>query len=283
MQNPNIIAEVRNFSEAKAAIDAGADELILNLEYASLKELRKCKNYADLKSKKLTAQIPRIMSDAELEFLVPKLVEEKIKSVSVANPGALHAIRGKFEVFSGPGMNVFNSHALELLKKNGVKRAALSIELNMKELKNLASAAKRIGIGIECLVQGDIELMISRQCISSNLFGRLACEECSKTELYIRDEHGYAFPVRRDRKCLSHIFNSRELCMLQNVRELLEIGIHNLRFNFCFKDEKYIKRVLNAYATAASRNERELKKEKETLEKMSERGFTRAHYFRGVE
>jgi len=49
-----------------------------------------------------------------------------------------------------------------------------------------------------------------------------------------------------------------------------------------FKDERYIKNVLRAYAGANGKSRAELKKINKKLEKMSFLGFTKAHYFRGV-
>lgn len=279
----NIIAEVRNFHEAEAAVNSGTDEIFFNLEYGSINDLKRCRDYAEQKNRKFAAIIPRIISDEELEPILSKLEEEKVKNVSVGNVGALRAAKGKFEVFAELGMNVFNSYTLEFLKKHGVKRVTLSIELNMGELRALAKAAGRIGIEAACLVHGDIELMVSRQCISSNFFGKLACGECRTAEVYIKDEKGYVFPVRRDRKCINHIFNSRELCMLEHVNELSAMGISSLRLNFCFKDEHYIRKVLNAYKTANKAERKELRRENDKLGRLSGLGFTKAHYFRGVE
>jgi len=283
MNKMNIIAEVRNFNEAKAAVNSGADEIFFNLEYASINDLKKCRDYAEQKNKKFAAIIPRIINDEELGFTLSRLEKDGVKNVAAGNVGALKAAKEKFDVFAELGMNVFNSYTLELLKKNGVKRAMLSIELNMKELRALTKAAERIGIDAACLVHGDIELMVSRQCINSNFFGKLACEECKITELYIKDEKSYGFPVRRDRSCINHVFNSRELCMLEHVSELSSIGISNLRFNFCFKDEHYIRKVLNAYTTAHEAGRKELRRENDKLGRLNRLGFTKAHYFRGVE
>ena len=270
MRQVNAIAEVTSHGQAAAALESGASEIYLNLEYSSLEELRRCQSLFQEAAGRLTAIIPRVISDKALEELLASLEGEDVKSVSVGNVGALGAARKRFKVSAEHWMNVYNTHALRFLKENGVDRAVPSLELNMKELRVLAKASKKIGIEIACLVHGEIELMTTRQCLVYNALGRGACGGCEKTSFYIRDEKGFKFPVRRDERCLNHIFNSRELRMEGYIDFLLKNGVSNLRFNLSFKDESHIRIVLAAYLRRVS------------LTRDDRTGFTRAHYFRGV-
>ncbi len=280
---PRLIAEISTLNEAKAAVEGGADEIILNRGYADREELGICSQYLSSVKKRLIISIPPVMSDEELTSTLNTLGSLNIQAVSVSNIGAVSAAVKAFETCADFGMNIFNSKTLKLLKEAEIKRAGLSPELNLKEVRGLVRKAGQIGIEAECLVHGDIQIMVSKQCLPYNLSGKEACKGCPEEFFSIRDHRGYVFPVRRGAGCLNYTYNSRELCTLQNIRDILGAGVMNWRFSLSFKEPGYIIRVLKAYKEAHKLSAAELKNIKKQLEDMSPMKFTKGHYYRGVE
>jgi putative protease len=110
--------------------------------------------------------------------------------------------------------------------------------------------------------------MVSKHCWFRDQGCRLQCQ--SQT-VQLKDEKGFVFPVRFDRWCRMHIFNSRELSLLDHLERLKDSGISLLRVEGRTKDPNWIGQVVTAYKRRLAGEEVHLAGE-----------FTKGHYFRGV-
>ncbi len=157
--------------------------------------------------------------------------------------------------------NIFNRLTMEYLL-NYSQRVTLSPELTLKEIGNLT----RSGL-TECIVQGNFPLMVSEHDLVRGLFPKGRGEVC------LRDEKGFVFPVRTDKEGRTYIMNSRELCMLEYVPDLIRAGVNCLRIEAKTYDRETAGKLTRAYRDAIDIIGTKMKCSGE---------HTTGHYFRGV-
>ncbi len=157
--------------------------------------------------------------------------------------------------------NIFNRLTMEYLL-NYSQRITLSPELTLKEIGNLTRSGQT-----ECIVQGNFPLMVSEHDLVRGLFPKGRGEVC------LRDEKGFVFPVRTDLEGRTYIMNSRELCMLEYVPDLIRAGVNCLRIEAKTYDRETTGKMTRAYRDAIDNIGTEMKCSAE---------HTTGHYFRGV-
>jgi putative protease len=165
-------------------------------------------------------------------------------------------------------LNVFNRLTLGHLMDCS-NRVTLSPELTLEEIRNITP----FGI-TECIVHGLFPLMVSEHGLVKGLFppGRTG-------DVLLRDEKGFSFPVKTDQHGRTYVMNSRELCMLEYVPELLKAGVNCLRLEAKTYDEMKTKRITRSYRRAMDDSMIGIKMENRCRD-LGE--FTTGHYFRGV-
>lgn len=98
----------------------------------------------------------------------------------------------------------------------------------------------------------------------------------------IADEKGFEFPVKTDSDCRTHIFNSREMCLLDDVPHLIKAGVSRLRIDARTLDEERVQMVTRAYRVGIDAlytgNTKHLWQGSDICE-----FHTRGHYHRGVQ
>ncbi|AKB82538.1 Protease [Methanosarcina barkeri 3] len=234
----------------------------------------------------------------EIYLITPKLVKdsrmesiEKIFShvrklgadgVLVSNLGTLGLVKaGKIPFIADSPLNIFNSRTFAFLLQEGAQMAVISPELTLEELKCVTPHGPA-----ECIVYGRLELMESEHCLTGGLLGNNngQCNApCRSGKFTLVDEKNYEFPLLMDYECRLHLLNSRSLCMLEYLPEILESGVSSLRVETLGMDNPdEIRKVTRAYRKAIDTYLETGKKGSENCEKLG-KGFTTGHYFRGVQ
>ena len=234
--------------------------------------------------KKIYFSTPKVVKDSEMksvEKTFSRVKELGADGALVSNLGTLGLAKAENIPFIADSpLNIFNSHTSALLLHEGAQMVVISPELTLEELKSVASYGPA-----ECIVHGRLELMESEHCLTGGLLGdsKGQCSApCRSGKFTLVDEKNYKFPLIMDYECRMHILNSRSLCMLEYVPEILESGISSLRVETLgMESPDEIRRVTQAYRNAIDAY-LERKKEHESCEKLG-KGFTTGHYFRGVQ
>jgi putative protease len=248
----------------------------------------------------LVWKFPRItrtaFSDTVLP-LVPQIAEMGIAGIMVENPGMIHAIHklAPLTTISGStGLNVFNHATVEKLSPQ-VHLLTLSPELSRDEYRQLVSAARKQGLdtSFAMIVQGINDALISDDCL---LEPHLHCrgDTGKQKEIFygIRDSTGHLFPIRIDNECRTHISNSAELCLLDHLPEIIDIGISEVVLDARGRTEAYVSEMTRIYRTAISAilatptwtagAEKQLQALKERIKKISMGEITAGHFIRGL-
>ncbi len=252
----------------EAAVDSGADAVYIGGENFESEidtdDLRYAIEYGKGKGVRVFISTARIVKDAK--NLRTDLAAD---GFLVANLGALYSLhRSGAPVIIDYPLNVFNKTTMEYLLNYG-QRVTLSPELTLKEIKNLA----RFG-STECIVHGLFPLMVSEHGLVGGLFpGDRTHNIC------LKDEKGFVFPVKTDSHGRTYIMNSRELCMLEYVPDLIKTNVDCLRIEAKTYDKGKTREITAAYREAIDSSIDGKRPDK----KCNDSGeYTKGHYFRGV-
>ncbi|HWQ47895.1 MAG TPA: DUF3656 domain-containing protein [Methanosarcina sp.] len=298
--HPVLSVSVYSLEGLKGALEGGADRIYFG---EGLFRRPETTGQEESSTKGLDAVFEKAVSETQkagtkIYFITPKLVKdsrmesvEKILShvrelgaegVLVSNLGTLGLAKaGKIPFIADSPLNIFNSFTSAFLLQEGAQMAVISPELTLEELKSVAPHGPA-----ECIVYGRLELMESEHCLTGGLLGKdkgQCSVPCRSGKFTLVDEKNYEFPLLMDYECRMHLLNSRSLCMLEYVPEILESGVSSLRVETLGMDNPYeIRKVTRTYRRAIDTYLETGKKGPENCEKLG-KGFTTGHYFRGVQ
>ncbi|TDT61036.1 DUF3656 domain-containing U32 family peptidase [Fonticella tunisiensis] len=213
---------------------------------------------------------------------------EGIKGMGVdralcGNMGFYSALKSMgFDVYLDKGFNVFNSQACETFKNCG---ALLSPELNINQLKNTVLKTNNKTMVYS---YGRVKLMVSRHCPigSSRGHGREGCPDLCENKIhYLKDRTGEDFPVVTDWYCRSHIYNSKILCSLEHIKDIMDVNADYMLLSFLDETPEEAELVVKAYREAidaAWEGDFNLTHSGERLLESLKGKITKGHLYRGV-
>ncbi|MBF8984552.1 U32 family peptidase [Lutibacter sp. B2] len=230
----------------------------------------------------------RITEDKEIESIEEKVNKISVDQVMVGNLGMIHRMN-KYEnisIISDYSLNVFNPQTVNMLKDLQVSEITLSPELTLKQIKNIVTFHP----DCEVIVHGRIPVMVSKYCpihaVKKDDVKQSYCAICKDQSYGLKDQKGMTFPMVKHSNCKIEILNSQRLCVIENMRELVNVGVHKFRIDFTIEEEREIKNTLKAYTHEMKILSKETNKDDyrdEFIEYMKKQGRTKGHFFRGVE
>ena len=134
----------------------------------------------------------------------------------------------------------------------GAKRVILARELSLEEIREIR-ARTPADLELEAFVHGAMCVSYSGRCLLSNYMtgrdsNRGACAQPCRYQYYLMEEKrpGEYFPVFEDGKG-TYIMNSRDMCMIDHVGDLLDAGLDSLKIEGRAKSTYYAAIVTGAY------------------------------------
>lgn len=305
MKKIELLAPAGDLEKLKIAIDYGADAVYFGGEMFSLRagagnltidEIRKGVKYAHDKGKRayLTVNIYAHNEDVKpFEEYLNKIKDIGIDAFIVSDPGIMLLIKEVIpdaELHLSTQANMTNYKTAEFWQKLGVKRIVLARELTFKEIKELRSKMSE-EMEIEAFVHGAMCISYSGRCLLSNFMverdaNRGQCAHPCRWQYSLMEEQrpGEYFPIEEDERG-TYILNSRDLCMIDHIPEIIESGIMSAKIEGRMKSIFYVATIVSAYRNAidayyADPENYEFKNEWiEELKKVSHRQFTTGFYF----
>ncbi len=239
-------------------------------------------------------RLPRLVHEHRLQYLagyLEKAMQAGAESVQVADLGSLAVVRDYpgLTVYGDYTLNAFNDPALLALESQGVKLAALSPELSLAQLEALKL---RRSHAFELVVHGALPLMISEYCAVGSLLGGGKPEGCTRPcqrkTFGLKDRMNFVFPVETDQECRMHIFNVKELNLIEHLAQILRLGPAAVRLELKREDPGYVaavtkiyRREIDYFLTHPAGYEPQ-PENVAALMGLRPGGFTKGHYFRGV-
>ena len=137
----------------------------------------------------------------------------------------------------------------------GASRVVLAREIPLDEIAEMRAKVPK-ELEIECFVHGAMCVSFSGRClISSYMTGRDANHgDCTqpcrwKYHLYEENRQGQYFPVEETGDG-TYLYNSRDLCMIEHIPELVKAGISSFKIEGRAKSAYYVAVTTNAYRHA---------------------------------
>ncbi len=134
----------------------------------------------------------------------------------------------------------------------GASRVILARELSLEEIREIRQKTPP-ELELEAFVHGSMCVSYSGRCLLSNYMtgrdsNRGACAQPCRYQYYLMEEKrpGEYFPVFEDGKG-TYIMNSRDMCMIDHVDDLLDAGLSSLKIEGRAKSAYYAAIVTGAY------------------------------------
>ncbi|MFW6262612.1 MAG: peptidase U32 family protein [Thermotogota bacterium] len=270
MQKVELLAPAGSMEKLKMAFLYGADACYLggttfglrtNAKNFDLEEIAQACEYAHKWGKHIYVTV-NIMAHNDdlfgLEDYLTGLFKVNVDAILVSDPGIFMIVKEtvpEMEVHLSTQANATNYKTLEFWKEQGMSRAVLARELSLKEISEIK---ERIAepFELEAFVHGAMCVSYSGRCLlSSFLTGRDANRgECShpcrwKYHLVESTRPDEYYPIVEDDHG-THILNSKDLCMIEHIPDLIRSGISSLKIEGRMKSAYYVATVVRAYRLA---------------------------------
>lgn len=305
---PELLSPAGDMECLRAALRFGADAVFLAGKLFGMRSAPKNFDKTDLKAAcdlahsmgrrvHLTVNVlPRNAELADLPDFLSYAQECGVDAFIIADLGVLEASKRyapKVARHISTQAGVTNYAAASALYNMGASRVVLARELPLSEIAEMRAKIPK-ELEIECFVHGAMCVSFSGRClISSYMTGRDAnhgdcAQPCRwKYHLYEETREGQFFPVEQDGSG-TYLYNSRDLCMIEHIPELVQVGVSSLKIEGRAKTAYYTAVTTNAYRHAvddyfASGAEDYALKPwiREELEKISHREYSTGFYFGG--
>jgi putative protease len=309
---PELLAPAGSFEKMTAAIHYGADAVYCGGKKYSLrahagnfseKELGEAVKYAHANNVKLYVTVNIIAHKEDLQGLEKYLIYLQgigVDGVIVSDPGILtlakHIIPG-VPIHLSTQANVTNPGNAKFWEAQGVARLNLARELSLAEIAEIRSELDP-KTQVEIFVHGALCISYSGRCLLSYYFtGRDANRgECAhpcryRYALLEEKRPDQYFPVEEDQHG-TYIFNSRDLCLLNKLPQLVRSRVDSLKIEGRMKTVYYVGAVVRVYRAAldhlAANSEDALTEQKsiklppaymDELRKVGTRGYTENFLF----
>lgn len=194
-----------------------------------------------------------------LEELLEELKPLDLDAYIVADPGVLTAIRRvdpQRPVHISTQVNSCNPQTAEFWRSNGAARINLARELSLDDICRFAGQTT---IELECFVHGAMCVAHSGRCLlSAALLGRSAnrgdCAQPCRWNYALVEETrpGESFAGEEDYRG-TYIMNSRDLCLIEQLPELIAAGINSFKVEGRMKSLYYVATAARVYRNAIDR------------------------------
>ena len=271
MKKIELLAPAGSFEKAKIAFLYGADAVYMGTSKLSLRtraeatdeDLIKTVEYAHSLNKKVYAAINIYAWDDNYEDIKKQAIElEKIKvdGVIVSDGGVVETIKSvapNIPIHISTQANTVSYHTCNFWQKNGAERIVLGRELNKEQIRQIMENKPK-DLEIEMFIHGAVCFGYSGRCfLSEYLSGRNAnLGDCSQScrwayNIYVEETNnpGKLMPVETDEKG-TYIFSSKDLCLIKELPEIIEMGVDSLKIEGRLKTEYYLASVINVYRNA---------------------------------
>ena len=150
---------------------------------------------------------------------------------------------------------ITNYEMARVWQELGASRVILARELSLEEVAEICAKAPR-GLEVECFVHGAMCVSYSGRCLLSNYMtgrdaARGACAQPCRYRYSLVEEKrpGEYFPILEENGG-TFILNSRDMCMIDHIPELIQAGVHSLKIEGRAKSAYYAAMTTAAYRHA---------------------------------
>ena len=269
MKEVELLAPAGDIEKLKMAIIYGADAVYLAGESFGLRkasknftveQLKEATDFVHEKGKKIYITMNIIPHNDDLiglEEYIRVLVDIGVDALIVADAGIYTAVRSvskDIEVHMSTQASVTNYRTVKFWYDLGIKRIVMARELSLEEINLIHKEVPEVDI--EAFVHGAMCISYSGRCLlSSFMAGRDAnkgaCTHPCRWKYAVVEESrpGQYMPVEENERG-TYIFNSKDLCMIDHIPELVDAGIDSFKIEGRMKTALYVATVARTYRMA---------------------------------
>lgn len=283
MKKVELLSPAGSFESLKMAVENGCDAVYFAgkrfgarafSNNFNMEEIKEAIDYCHLYGVKAYITINTIIYEDEVEeFLeyVEFIHKNGVDAVIIQDLGMIDLLRQKYpnlELHASTQMNIHTIEELKKMKELGFKRVVLARECSIELIRKMK---EEVDIELEVFVHGALCVSYSGQCLMSYMIGKRSANrgECAqacrqKYKLYENDKQ-----IKLDDE---YLLSTKDLCLIDNLKELEEIGIDSLKIEGRMKSKEYVASVTKAYRNAIDFSAN--KQDKLDMIKMFNRGYT---------
>lgn len=270
MRKPELLIPAGSLEVLKTAVIFGADAVYIGGEVFGLRA--KAKNFTkeemiegiDFAHKygvrvHVTANILAHNDDIEgaMEYF-RELKEMKPDALIIADPGMFmlaKEICPEIDIHVSTQANNTNYMTYRFWHEQGAKRVVSARELSLREIKEIREKIPE-KMEIESFIHGSMCISYSGRCLLSNYFtgrdsNQGACTHPCRWKYAVVEETrpGEYLPVYENERG-TYIFNSKDLCMIEHIPEMIDAGIDSFKIEGRMKTALYVASVARTYRRA---------------------------------
>ena len=310
LQKPELLIPAGSLEVLKVAVDYGADAVYIGGKNYGLRakagnftieEMHEAADYVHAHGAKLYVTVNIFAHNEDIDGIKAYFhelketgLEEKIDAFIISDPGIFtlaKEILPGIEIHVSTQANNTNYLIYDFWRKQGATRVVAARELSLKEIKTIREHIPA-DMEIEAFMHGAMCISYSGRCLLSNFFtgrdaNQGACTHPCRWKYSIVEETrpGEYMPVYENERG-TYIFNSKDLCMIEHVPELIDAGIDSFKIEGRMKTALYVATVARTYRKAIDdylENPEKYKANmewyKEEIGKCTYREFTTGFYF----
>lgn len=302
MNKVELLAPSGDYSKLKTAAYFGADAAYIGGKELSLRamagnfteeEIEKAVEFYHSQNKKIYVTVNIFAKNDDIsaaEKYFKFLEKTKIDGAIISDAGLIACAKDvapDLNINLSTQANTLNYKTAEFWYKQGVKRVILARELSLKEIKEIHLAVPKLEI--ETFIHGAMCISYSGRCLLSDYrtgrsSNRGECVQACRWNYEIREKgsSGAFMGMEQDERG-TYILNSKDLCLIDYIGELIDAGVCSFKIEGRMKSEYYLATVINAYRRAIDdfyANGESYKNDtiyKTELEKTAHREFTTAY------
>ncbi len=259
---PELLAPAGSFEGMCAAFAAGADAVYMGghrfgaRAYADNPEPERfleALDEAHLRGKQVYLTLNTLLKPLEMQqdlypFLAP-MYERGLDAVLVQDFGVLRWVRAQFPqlpIHISTQMGLTGVDSVKLAKELGACRSVLARELSYREIATIKEQVP--DMELECFIHGALCYCYSGQCLFSSMVGgrsgnRGRCAQPCRMPYQVLDDNQKKVKGQED----GYVLSPKELCTVQNLPELIDIGVDSLKIEGRMKKPEYAAGVVSLY------------------------------------
>ena len=247
-----------------------------------------------------------ITNDAELIWKWPQITHQyqinnyqkilkkqinRFQEVMVDGVGAAEGIKEvapNLTLSGSAGMNIWNKKTVLTLSKI-FNTLTPSPELSKKDLQTIIASSRLDGLKnrFELVVQGNVDTMISKDCILS-VVPKNDIKKVKNQFWGIQDVKKRIFPFKIDSEGNTHILNSVEICLIDHLQEIIKIGVDGVVIDLRNKTYDYANDMVSIYHNGLKYIEKgfnthkNMNQLKTKIKLISSDGITTGNFLKGI-
>ena len=308
MNKPELLIPAGGLETLKVAVDYGADAVYIggnrfglrakadNFTHEEMQEARRITGEAGVKLYVTTNIFAHNEDIVRAKEYFEELRDIGVDAVLISDPGMFAIAR---EVLAGSETDIHistqanntNYMTYRFWKDMGATRVVAASELSLKEIRDIRDNIPE-DMEIEAFMHGAMCISYSGRCLLSNYFtgrdaNRGACTHPCRWKYAVMEENrpGEYLPVEEDERG-TYIFNSKDLCMIDKIPELINAGIDSFKVEGRMKTNLYVavttrtyREAIDDYFTDPDLYESRLEHYRQEIAACTMRDFTRGFYY----